>query len=137
MRDSPNVPLGHDDIEKPPSPNAADQIPPATRLTHRPQNSFLGRFAGGNGTSTDRRGNMKENMSPMSDNSETYVYIDDPRKEKQLPATPHVPAAARSPSGEDRYADYDGTPRSPGSGAALGRKTSLLKKVKDVVRGPK
>lgn len=137
MRDSPNVPVGHDDGEKPPSPTPADQYQSATRLTHRPQNSFLGRFAGGNGISTDRRGNLKENTSPTSDNSETYVYIDDPRKEKQLPATPYAPVTARTPSGEDRYADYDGTPRSPGSGAGLGRKTSLLKKVKDVVRGPK
>lgn len=137
MRDSPNVPVGYDDIEKPPSPNAAEQHQPATRLTHRSQNSFLGRFAGGNATNTDRRGNMKENMSPMSDHSETYVYIDDPRKEKQLPATPNAPATARTPSGEDRYADHEGTPGSPGSGAVLGRKTSLLKKVKDVVRGPK
>lgn len=137
MRDSPNVPVGYDDVEKPPSPTSVDQQHSAPRPTHRPQNSFLGRFAGGNGTHMDRRGNMKENMSPMSDNSETYVYIDDPRKEKQLPATPHAPTTARTPSGEDRYADYDGTPGSPGSGAGLGRKTSLLKKVKDAVRGPK
>jgi hypothetical protein len=132
MRDSPNVPVGYDD-ENPHSPISADQYHPATRLTHRPQNSFLGRFAGGNPINTDRRGNT----SPMLDNSETYVYIDDPRKEKQLPATPNASAAVRMPSGEDRYADYDGAPGSPGSGAGLGRKTSLLKKVKDAVRGPK
>lgn len=137
MRDSPNVPVGFDETEKPPSPTPADQYQFATRPTHRPQNSFLGRFAGGNGASIDRRGNLKENTSPMSDNSEAYVYIDDPRKEKQLPATPHAPLETRTPSGEERYADYDGTPGSPGSGAGLGRKTSLLKKVKDVVRGPK
>ena len=137
MRDSPNVPLVYDDVEKPPSPTPADQHQHPTRLTHRSQNSFLGRFAGGNGAGTDRRGNLKENTSPMSDNSESYVYIDDPRKEKQLPATPQAPVTTRTPSGEDRYADYDGAPGSPGSGAALGRKTSLLKKVKDAVRGPK
>ncbi|KAG9314311.1 hypothetical protein JVU11DRAFT_5100 [Chiua virens] len=133
MRDSPNVPVGYDDVGKPPSPTVPDQYQSGARPTHRSQNSFLGRFAG----NTDRRGNMKENMSPMSDNSETYVYIDDPRKEKQLPAPPHAPATSRTPSGEDRYADYDGMPGSPGSGAGLGRKTSLLKKVKDAVRGPK
>lgn len=131
MRDSPNVPVGYDD-ENPPSPTSADQYQPATRLTHRPQHSFLGRFAG-NAINTDRRGNT----SPMLDNAETYVYIDDPRKEKQLPATPTASAAVRVPSGEDRHADYDGAPGSPGSGAGLGRKTSLLKKVKDAVRGPK
>lgn len=136
MRDSPNIPLGYDD-ENPPSPTPADQYRSAGRPTHRPQNSFLGRFAGGNGINTDRRGNMKDNTSPVTDNPETYVYIDDPRRDKQLPATPYAPAIARTSSGEDRRADYDGTPGSPGSGAGLGRKTSLLRKVKDVVRGPK
>ena len=133
MRDSPNVPVGYDD-ENPPSPTSPDQYQHATRLTHRPQNSFLGRFAGGNAIDTDRRGNT----SPVIDNSETYVYIDDPRKEKQLPATPNAPATARTPSGEDRYADYDGIiPGSPGAGPGLGRKTSLLKKVRGVVKGSK
>ena len=132
MRDSPNVPLGYDD-ENPPSPTPPDQYRSPARPTHRPQNSFLGRFAGGNGTNTDRRGNMKDNTSPMTDNPETYVYIDDPRRDKQLPATPYAPGIARTSSGEDRRADYDGTPGSPG----LGRKTSLLRKVKGVVRGPK
>lgn len=79
---------------------------------------------------------MKEN-TPLSDNSEAYVYIDDPRREKQLPATPYAPATTRTPSGEDKYGYFDGTPGSPGSGGGLGRKTSLLKKVKDAVRGPK
>lgn len=130
MRDSPNVPLGYDD-ENPTSPTAPDHH---HRPTHRPQNSFLGRFAGGNAVNVDRRGNI---ISPVLDNSETYVYIDDPRKDKQLPATPYAPANVRTPSGEDRHADYEITPGSPGSGPGLGRKTSLLKKVKDVVRGPK
>lgn len=134
MRDSPNVPVGYDD-EIPPSPTSADQNQPATRPTHRPQNSFLGRFAGGNGIYTDRRG--RENTSSGADNPEAFVYIDAPRKEKQLPATPHAQTTIRTPSGEDRFADYDIQPGSPGSGAALGRKTSLLKKVKDVVRGPR
>ncbi|KAH0838256.1 hypothetical protein J3R83DRAFT_6512 [Lanmaoa asiatica] len=115
MRDSPNVPVGYDEAVEPTSPTSADQYQSAGRPTHRSQNSFLGRFAGGNGTSTDRRGNLKENMSPLSDNSESYVYIDDPRREKQLPATPYAPATARTPSGEERYADYDGTPGSPGA----------------------
>ncbi|KAG6381120.1 hypothetical protein JVT61DRAFT_5518 [Boletus reticuloceps] len=136
MRDSPNVPVGYDD-ETPHSPTPADHYQPAPRPMHRSHNSLFGRLAGGNGIHTDRRGNMKENTSPVLDNSETYVYIEDPRKEKQLPATPHATTTVRTPSGEDRHAVYDGAPGSPGSGAALGRKTSLLKKVKDVVRGPK
>ncbi|KAF9229219.1 hypothetical protein BS17DRAFT_771193 [Gyrodon lividus] len=137
LRDSPNIPVGYDDVEKPSSPTSADQYQAAFRPTHRPQNSFLGRFAGGNGPNVERRGNTKENTSPMSDNSEAYVYIDDPRREKQLPATPYAPTTTRTPSGEDKHGYLDSTPGSPGSGGGLGRKTSLLKKVKDVVRGPK
>ncbi|KIJ68517.1 hypothetical protein HYDPIDRAFT_106715 [Hydnomerulius pinastri MD-312] len=138
MRDSPNVPVGYDEGESPPSPTSGEHYQPASRPTHRSQNSFLGRFAGGNGAIGERRGNMKENASPMSDTSEAYVYIDDPRrdKEKQLPATPYAPASTRTPSGEDKYGYFDGTPGSPGGGG-LGRKASLLKKVKDAVRGPK
>ncbi|KIK82303.1 hypothetical protein PAXRUDRAFT_832283 [Paxillus rubicundulus Ve08.2h10] len=136
MRDSPNVPVGYDNGEKPPSPSMADHYQPVPRPTHRSQNSFLGRFAGGNGPSGDRRGNTKENTSPTPDDSETYVYIDDPRREKRLPATPYAQATDRTPSGEDKGYP-EGTPGSPGSGGGLGRKTSLLKKVKDVVRGPK
>ncbi|KAH7883523.1 hypothetical protein F5I97DRAFT_1526133 [Phlebopus sp. FC_14] len=137
MRDSPNVPVGHDEGIDPPSPTSGERFQPVSRPTHRPQNSFLGRFAGGNGVQSERRGNAKENTSPLSDTSEAYVYIEDPRKEKQLPATPRALGTARTPSGEDKHAYFDGTPGSPGSGGGLGRKTSLLKKVKDVVRGPR
>jgi hypothetical protein len=133
MRDSPNVPVGYDDREKPSSPTSPDH----PRPTHRSQNSFLGLFAGGNNAIGERRGNSKENTSPILDNSDAYVYIDDPRREKQLPATPLSPATTRSPSAEDKHGYFDGTPGSPGSGGGLGRRTSLLKKVKDVVRGPK
>jgi hypothetical protein len=119
MRDSPNVPVGFDESVEPPSPNQDTYQP--SRPTHRSQNSFLGRFSNGPG---------RPNTSPPD---ETYVYVDDPRRDKRLPATPY---ATRTPSAEDRRAYFDGAPSSPPSGG-LGRKTSLLKKVKDVVRGPK
>ncbi|OAX44227.1 hypothetical protein K503DRAFT_788980 [Rhizopogon vinicolor AM-OR11-026] len=121
MRDSPNVPVGyHDESVEPPSPHAEMHW---SRPTHRSQNSFLGRFA-----------NNTHGTRPVSD--EAYVYVDDPRRDKRLPATPHASATTRTPSREDKRGYFDGTPSSPGLGG-LGRKTSLLKKVKDVVRGPK
>ncbi|KAF9237309.1 hypothetical protein BU15DRAFT_48757 [Melanogaster broomeanus] len=134
MRDSPNVPMGYDDDEKPSSPTSNDHHQPASRPTHRSQNSFLGRFVGGNSAIGERRGNAKENASPMFEDPEAYVYIDDARREKQLPATP---GTTRTPPGDDKHVYFDGAPGSPGSGGGLGRRTSLMKKVKDVVRGPK
>ncbi|KAH7929317.1 hypothetical protein BV22DRAFT_1125769 [Leucogyrophana mollusca] len=139
MRDAPNVPVGYDEAVEPSSPTSPEYQQPSTRPTHRSQNSFLGRFAGNGAVSGGGggRGNLKENSSPTSDSSEAYVYVDDPRREKRLPATPYAPGATRTPSGEDgKNAYFDGTPSSPGGGG-LGRKTSLLKKVKDAVRGPK
>lgn len=122
MRDSPNVPMGFDEsVEPPPNPDTYQ----SSRPTHRSQNSFLGRFSNGTG---------RPNTSPPSD--EAYVYVDDPRRDKRLPATPYAPATTRTPSTEDRRGYFDGTSSSPPLGG-LGRKTSLLKKVKDVVRGPK
>lgn len=122
MRDSPNVPMGFDEDVEPSSPNAEMHYP--SRPTHRSQNSFLGRFA-----------NSTHGARPVPDDA--YVYVDDPRREKRLPATPYASATTRTPSREDKRGYFDGTPNShPGSGS-LGRKTSLLKKVKDVVRGPK
>lgn len=126
MRDSPNVPMGYEDGLEPSSPTV--ETPRASRPTHRPQNSFLGRFSNG------PHGASRPHTSPPSD--EAYVYVDDPRRDKRLPATPYAPATTRTPSGEDKYGYFDGAPSSPGSGG-LGRKASLLKKVKDVVRGPK
>ncbi|THH20235.1 hypothetical protein EW146_g1079 [Bondarzewia mesenterica] len=132
MRDAPNVPVGYDEVS---ATNAGNGQPSPTssmestggggqyaRPTHRSQNSFLGRFGGRN---------IRENQTPTS---EAYVYVEDP-KMKDLPATPD------SPRGEnDRgYFDHGGSGPtvSPGQGGGLGRKTSLLKKVKGVVRGAK
>ncbi|KAL4069666.1 hypothetical protein V8B97DRAFT_606066 [Scleroderma yunnanense] len=137
LRENPGIPADDRPTDRLPSPTQRD-YQSGTRPTHRSQNSFLGRLGGSsgyNGEHVDRRGYTKENTSPMSEASEAYVYIDDPRREKRLPATPHALATTRTSSGEDRYGYNDATPGSPGPG--LGRKTSLLKKVKDVVRGPK
>lgn len=136
LRENPNIPADGP-VADPPSPTGRDPQG-TTRPTHRSQNSFLGRLAPGSGERNDRRGYTNENTSPLSDASEAFVYVDDPRREKRLPATPRTPTANRPSSGEDRYGYFDATPGSPGNGGAnLGRKTSLLKKVKDVVRGPK
>ncbi|KAJ7244733.1 Pal1 cell morphology protein-domain-containing protein [Mycena haematopus] len=119
MRDAPNVPVGDDE--------------PATdgeRPTHRSQNSFLGRF--GNGRATNGTGNM----SPTSEASESYVFIE-PKKSvskddsKELPSTP---SSSPPENGANGYFD-EPEAASPNGGGALGRKTSLMKKVGRVVRG--
>ncbi|KAF7347886.1 hypothetical protein MVEN_01546500 [Mycena venus] len=124
MRDAPNVPVGDDE--------------PATdgeRPTHRSQNSFLGRFAGNNGRATN--GN---NMSPTSENSESYVFIE-PKKSldvKDLPATPGSASPSSPPeNGTNGYFDEPEAAPTSGGGGGLGRKTSLMKKVGRVVRGTK
>ena len=98
----------------------------------------MGRLGGGNGYNAkhvDCHGYTMENTLPILDAPESYVYIDDPQREKCLPVTPYASAMACTSLGEGRHGHIDTTPGSPGPG--LGRKTSLLKKVKDVVRGPK
>lgn len=128
MRESPNVPVAaYESTEPvPPSPNSAEgyggsSYPPATRPSHRTNNSFLGRF-GGNG---------KEETSPTQ---ETY------ERSKDLPATPHGYGQSGATPYTDQesagYFDELGYNSSP-NGQALGRKTTILKKVKGVVRGSK
>ncbi|KZT02627.1 uncharacterized protein LAESUDRAFT_762525, partial [Laetiporus sulphureus 93-53] len=81
-------------------------------------------------------------ISPTAVSDEAgYVYVEDPvpvNKEKSLPATPAMKAGYASPS-ENMPGYFDGTlietVVSPGNG--LGRKTSLLRKVKGVVKGAK
>ncbi|KAJ7038265.1 Pal1 cell morphology protein-domain-containing protein [Mycena alexandri] len=118
MRDAPNVPV-HD--EEP----ATD----GERPTHRSQNSFLGRF----GNNANSRG--APNMSPTSENSESYVFIDPKPAQKELPPAPG--SAPNSPpehaSGANDY--FDESEAVSGNGGGLGRKTSLMKKVGRVVRG--
>lgn len=119
MRDAPNVPV-HDDNE------------PATdgeRPTHRSQNSFLGRF----GNNANGRGGPP-NMSPTSENSESYVFIEPKPAQKELPPAPG--SAPNSPLEHANGAnDYFDESEAANGGGGLGRKTSLMKKVGRVVRG--
>jgi len=142
MRDNPNIPVGHDEdghaLERDPSPPSSTENSAAThasaparvysRPTHRPQNSFLGRF--GRGANTPR-GDTGANAL-----DDAYVYVEDPvlpNKNKSLPATPPIKTGG-SPPEEDAGGYFD-APSSPRDG--LGRKTSLLKKVKGVVKNAK
>lgn len=120
MRDNPMVPPMNDDY-----PSEQDASPPSStensayqpqRPTHKSQNSFLGRFGG--------RGS-KELPSQEDD---AFVYIEEPaggRRDKSLPRPPTSPRE----QGQDGYFDQ--------AGGGLGRKTSLLKKVKGVVKNNK
>ncbi|KAF5385175.1 hypothetical protein D9615_001466 [Tricholomella constricta] len=121
MRDAPNVPVSADYDQSPSPPSPTDATANSTRPTHRPQNSFLGRFGGG-----------ARNAQPGSDKSEPFVYIE-AQNNKDLPAPP--PGAGDTPPEVPVMGYFDGTnsgagnPGSPG----LGRKTSLMKKVGRVV----
>ena len=112
MRDSPNVPVGFDDrIDTPadgvPSPTSSMESGSQGRPAHRRGESILGRFTrGGRGDTSP--------ASPV----EPYAYVEN--RTKDLPEPPTSPA--------NRYSDG---PSSPG----LGRTTSILKKVRGVVRG--
>ncbi|KAH8977276.1 hypothetical protein EDB92DRAFT_2008462 [Lactarius akahatsu] len=111
MRDSPNVPVGFDERDAPtdgaPSPTSSTES--HRHPAHRHRDSLLGRFTrGGRG-----------DTSPV----EPYVYIED--RAKELPPTPSSP-------GVGGYFDGANTP-----GGGLGRKVSLMKRVRGVVRGGK
>ncbi|KAF7339519.1 hypothetical protein MSAN_02166300 [Mycena sanguinolenta] len=103
MRDAPNVPVGDDEA-------ATD----GERPTHRSQNSFLGRFAGSNGRTANTNGNS---MSPTSDTSESYVFIE-PKKSlsrddsKELPSTP----SSTPENGSNGYFDEPEAVSSSGGG---------------------
>lgn len=124
MRENPTVPPMADgqDVY-----NERDDSPPSptdygARPTHRSQNSFLGNIFGGGQKARDM-------PSPSED---AFVYVEDApssrRREKSLPRPPVSP---RDPGG-DGYFDNGYT-----SGGGLGRKTSLLKKVKTAVKSNK
>lgn len=126
MRDSPNVPVAAGDRD--PSPTSSTEENSMTtqsapghgsRPTHRPQQSFLGRFG--------RAANIrKDDFSPSSEEG-GYVYVEDPvpvNTDKDLPAPP------RAQPQRDYFEDA-------GSPGGLGRKTSLMKKMKGVVKGGK
>ncbi|KZT72816.1 hypothetical protein DAEQUDRAFT_663339 [Daedalea quercina L-15889] len=126
MRDSPNVPVV--DGDRDPSPTSSTEensmtthSAPAARPTHRSQQSFLGRFG--------RAANIrKDDFSPGDEGG--YVYVEDPvpvNTDKDLPAPPR-----RQPQ-----RDYFDGPIDAGSPGGLGRKTSLMRKMKGVVKGGK
>ncbi|KAF8078689.1 hypothetical protein FPV67DRAFT_72537 [Lyophyllum atratum] len=119
MREAPNVPVGSD-YDQPPSPSSpTDATANSTRPTHRSQNSFLGRFAGG-----------ARNAQVGADKSEPFVYIE-AQNNKELPAPPQ--GAGETPPDVPVVGYFDGTNGGNTGSPALGRKTSLMKKVGKVV----
>lgn len=146
MRDAPNVPAAVDEPaeygnERDTSPSSSAENSagsggqvPISRPTHRAQNSFLGRL--GRGANAG-----KDIPSPTSDTTpEPYVYVNEmPQitREKSLPATPGRRGVTPGENGAGGYFDAAGGGGNVGSpgGGGLGRKTSLLKKMKGVVKG--
>jgi hypothetical protein len=136
MRDSPNVPMGnYEDAEQtPPSPTSAENPSYSSapvRPPHRQKDSFLGRFGGG-----ERGGGYppKENISPSSDGYD---------QGKDLPATPFDRNGRSTPLGDqDGFGYFDDRITGSNNGhispnGAPGRKTTILRKVKGVVKGTK
>ncbi|KAI0825037.1 hypothetical protein BC628DRAFT_1321102 [Trametes gibbosa] len=130
MRDSPNVPVGQYDEEdsrrREVSPSGKTRDPLRAPLSpgqgpfrqvHRSQVSSSGRY-------------IRNGQTSPSD--EAFVYVDHVpmRKEKSLPTPPKDGYAPAENS--NGYFDSE---MGGGSGAGLGRKTSLLKKVRGVVKG--
>lgn len=118
MRDSPNVPVDSDYQSAPGTPDGDE--PRASRPTHRTQNSFLGRF------------NKPE--SP----TEPFILVD-AQTNKNLPSVPYGGTPGSPSSPRDDYFDRANGSRdtqSPGAvgSPGLGRKTSLMKRMKGVVR---
>ncbi|THH11212.1 hypothetical protein EW145_g808 [Phellinidium pouzarii] len=148
MRDAPNVPVdaGQNGDDSSPSSSienyTSSGYPSPTdggrqgRPAHRHQNSFFNRF--GRNTSANAG-----QISP-TDSNEHYVYVEKSvSTNKALPPRPaETPANSATPATppnleKDGYFDGpvspNGTSYTPGGGVS--RKTSLLKKVKGVVRG--
>ncbi|TDL28621.1 hypothetical protein BD410DRAFT_234577 [Rickenella mellea] len=142
MRDAPNVPVDSAEVDDASPPSSLENYAAATpipdkdtrpgRPAHRSSNSFFGRF--GRNTSGNR--NPASPTSPTSEASENFVYVEDPKiKNKALPPRP----PPLEDTGEKDGYFFDGpsnpigaTPGSPGGG--VGRRTSILRKVKGVVR---
>jgi hypothetical protein len=130
MRDSPNVPVADYDDNVPSSPTDAEysnSAPNASRPTHRSQNSFLGRFGAGS---------RPNQISLSTEKPEPFVFIDTPNN-KDLPAPPRgsttIPGQRENvPTVGYVEGVYSGGPASVSS-PGLGRKTSLMKKVRGVV----
>ncbi|GLB36088.1 putative pal1 cell morphology protein [Lyophyllum shimeji] len=118
MREAPNVPVGSD-YDQPPSPSSpTDASANFSRPTHRPQNSFLGRFGG------------SRNANPGADKSEPFVYVEQ-QNNKDLPAPPQ--GADETPPDVPVMGYFDGASGGNAGSPPLGRKTSLMQKVGRVV----
>jgi hypothetical protein len=128
MRDSPNVPVGPDYDEPPPSPSSPTDAN-SPRPTHRSQNSFLGRFGG----------NPRGNQLPVTEKfekPEPYVFIE-PQTNKELPVLPISMSAPGEVALSQSYPETQMGATSSSPGDRIGRKTSIMKKVHRVVRGAK
>ena len=115
MRESPNVPVGNgegNDVQN------TYESGGSGRPTHKSQNSFAGRLAGGG---------VREQL-PSPQEEDTYVP-DEPIKTKNLP---RVPKTNSSHSDEAYYFQQQN-----GGEQGLGRKRSLMQRVGGVVRGRK
>lgn len=130
MRDSPNVPVAEYETGEYMSPSPhnlkASYSAPGGRPSHRTRDSFLGRFVGGT-----RKGDPKEIFYPTGENFD---------QTKDLPATPYgsgnTPTTAAEQDSLDYFADQGPSSRygvTPGGGP--GRTTSIMRRVKGVVRG--
>lgn len=115
MRDAPNIPVGRD--YEPGSPTSPTE---SSRPTHRPQNSFLGRLAGGS----------RANQHTVD--TEPFVFIKATTKEdKDLPPAPLKEESATPPTdNEDSGGYFDGNQ----SAGGLERKTSIIQRMGKVVR---
>lgn len=140
MRDMPNVPIGAPDGEEDVSPpsslenysNGANgsgaENARTGRPSHRHNNSFFGKKIGRN---TSAQGGP---ITPTREAStEQYVYVEK-SSQKALPPRPQETPAS---PGYDKE-DYFNAPGSPGSpitpgGTGMGRKASLLRKMKGVL----
>lgn len=138
MRDAPNIPVDAPTtiVDEPSPPSSVENYNGQDggrqgRPAHRHQNSFFGRFG--------RNNSANGQLSP-SDPDENFVYVEKTRtSNKALPPRPMdapVTPTTREKAGYfDEGVSPNGGPTSPGGG--LGRKTSLLKKVKGVVKNAK
>jgi hypothetical protein len=111
MREQPNVPVGYEpgQSEEEPSSSSENQHG-ATRPSHRHQQSLLGKFG---------------NRSPTSPTFAVAVE----EEEKDLPGVPASPASPRLQEQDG----YFSAPNNSGHNAALGRKTSIMQRVRGVV----
>jgi hypothetical protein len=132
MRETPNVPVPAQ-VETSESPSTGEPTPGGgkqSRPSHRPNNSFLGRFSKSPNTPTFD----KPPISPFSDKS--AVSIEEVGKEKQLPTLPNDgPVSPGSASGNEGYFDQQAGGSDTGQ-SGIGRRASLMRKmVNGVKRG--